>query len=124
TTLRFAADSRSSCCRKKLFSSMAMFSSLVGVLHLIGRFDAEKFERRDELAFDEAAQLQEKLFLGEVAFRKDVMMVVEKIEGLGELKRVLSNESRLMRRDCGVDLSLERCSEERKFPERVSIRAG
>jgi hypothetical protein len=39
------------------------------------------------LNFDEAAQLQEKLLLGGVAFREDVVMVIEKIERLRELER-------------------------------------
>src|SRR5579864_7730524 len=92
--------------------------------HFFGRFDSEKLEPGDELDFDKAAQLQEKLFLGRVAFREDVVMVIEKIERLRELERVLGDEGRLLCRDCGIDLRVERCREEREFPERVSIGDG
>ena len=81
-------------------------------------------ERGDELNFDEAAQLQEKLLLGRVAFREDVVMVIEKIERLRELESVLGDEGGLLRADRGIDLRVERCREERKFPERVSVGAG
>jgi hypothetical protein len=61
-------------------------------LHLFGGFDAEELQRGDELNFDEAAELQEKLFLGRVAFREDVVMVIEKIERLRDLERILCDE--------------------------------
>ena len=44
--------------------------------------------------------MQEKLLLGRVAFREDVVMVIEKIEHLRELERILCDESRLLRCNC------------------------
>jgi len=47
------------------------------------------------LDFDEAAQLQEKLLLGGIAFREHVVMVIEKIECLRDLEPVLVGEGML-----------------------------
>jgi len=91
-------------------------------LHFFGGFDSEKLERGDELNFDEAAQLQQEFFLGSVAFREDVVMVIEKIKRLGELESILCNECRLLRANGGFDLCVKRSREERHFPERVSVR--
>ena len=79
-------------------------------LHFFGGFDSEKLERGDELNFDEAAQLQQEFFLGSVAFREDVVMVIEKIKRLRELESILCNERRFLCRYGGVDLRVERSS--------------
>jgi hypothetical protein len=68
--------------------------------------------------------LQEKLLLGRVVFREDVVMVIEKIEGLRKLELVLGNKGRLLRRHGGIDLCVERGREESHFPRRVSVGAG
>jgi hypothetical protein len=85
----------SSACRQFENSSPSGRSS-----HPFGRFDSKKLQRGDELDLDKADQLLEKLLLGQIIFREDVMMVMEQIEGLRELENVLRGEGRLLCRDC------------------------
>ena len=91
-------------------------------LHFFRRFDSEQFERGDELEFDQAAELQQECLLVRVLFGEDAMPVVEKVERLRELERVLREEGGFLRAHGGFDLGAERSCEQHQFPKRIAVR--
>jgi hypothetical protein len=93
-------------------------------LHFFGGFNSKELKCGHELDFHQAAELQEKNFLGLIGFREDVVMMVEKVERLGELEGVFGDERGFLGCDGGVDLRVERSGQEGEFPEGVAVFAG
>src|SRR6266853_2030283 len=93
-------------------------------LHFFGRFDSEQLQRAYQLEFNQAAQLEKERLLGVVLFREDAMVVIKKIERLGELERVLRDEGGFLRVHRGFDLRAKRSREQDHFPNCASTGVG
>src|ERR1700735_4861114 len=72
--------------------------------HLLWRLNSQKPQSCYQLLLDEGCnQKQECLFLN-ILFRKNSMLVIEQVESLRQLKRVLSQKCRFLYRDRRLDL--------------------
>src|SRR4029077_11470089 len=86
-------------------------------LHFLGCFDAQQIQSSHQLRFHKPAESQQKSALLFIRFRQNVMLVVEIVERLRQLKRILRNKRGLLRSDRGVSRVIKRAIQQQQFPK-------
>src|SRR6266852_4257408 len=92
-------------------------------LHLLRRLNSHQIQRAHQLRFHQLRQTQQKRTLLLIRLGQNMVLVVKIVEGLRQVKRILSDKCRLPRADCGIHGVIQRPNRQQYFPQPIAFGA-